>query len=96
MGATIQLAPSGLRFDALLFGESPSRVIISVSPEHVEQVLAFTKEKHVPAADVGEVGTGTLLIQCGDDSLNPESIINLAVSDLFESWHDSLERKLHD
>ncbi len=96
LGATIQLAPSGLRFDALLFGESPSRVIISVSPEHVEQVLAFTKEKHVPAADVGEVGTGTLLIQCGDDSLNPESIINLAVSDLFESWHDSLERKLHD
>ncbi len=96
LGATIQLAPSGLRFDALLFGESPSRVIISVSPEHVEQVLAFTKEKHVPAADVGEVGTGTLLIQCGDDSLNPESIINLAVSDLFESWHASLERKLHD
>ncbi len=95
-GATIQLNTDGLRLDALLFGESPSRVVLSVLPDHADRVLSLAKERDVPAADIGEVGGENLLIDVGGHSLTSECQIHAAVSKLFDCWNTSLERKLHD
>ncbi len=39
-----------------LFGESASRAVVSVAPEHVDQVLAMAAAANLPAARIGVVG----------------------------------------
>jgi phosphoribosylformylglycinamidine synthase subunit PurL len=43
------------RPDLVLFAESPSRIVVSVSPESVGEVLALAEAEGVPAADIGQV-----------------------------------------
>ena len=53
----------GLREDALYFGESQSRVIISLAPEHKEAVIRLAQKFQVPFYQIGKVsGGGTLEI----------------------------------
>ncbi len=96
LGATIHLEVEGLRVDALLFGESPSRVVLSVLPDYADRVLALATERDVPAAVIGEVGGEHLVIEVAGHSSTSGCQINTAVSQLFERWNTSLERKLHD
>lgn len=96
LGASIQLDSEGLRLDALLFGESPSRVILSVLPEHAEQVLDLARESSVPAVDIGAVGGEELIFDVESSSLTTKCRAQVPVLELFENWNTSLERKLHD
>ena len=41
---------------ATLFGESASRAVVSVSPEHVDRLLAMAAAANLPAARIGVVG----------------------------------------
>ncbi len=95
VGAVMQLDANGLRTDALLFGESPSRVVLSVSPAHAERVLAIAVDYGVPARDVGGVGGEDLVIQIrGSAGGQPGRAVAVPVAALFERWSHSLERKL--
>ena len=98
VGATIQLDANRLRLDAVLFGESPSRVVLSVLPEHAERTLAIAGEYGVPAEDVGSVGGDDLVIQirrhADGQSGGAEDAIHVPVATAYESWSQSLERKL--
>ena len=89
LGATIQLDADGLRTDALLFGESPSRIILSVSPGQAGHVLAIAREHEVPARDIGTVGENHLSIH-----VDEQPLIDMPVATLFEQWNGSLESKL--
>ena len=89
LGATIQLDAEGLRMDALLFGESPSRIILSVAAEQVGHVLAIAREHDVAARDIGAVGGDRLIVHVNDGSA-----IDVPVAALFEQWSGSLESKL--
>ena len=89
LGATIQLDANGLRSDALLFGESPSRIILSVSSGQAEHVLAIAREHEVPARDIGTVGGDRLNVH-----VNEVPTIDMPVATLFEQWSGSLESKL--
>ena len=91
LGATIHLHAHGLRLDALLFGESPSRAVASVSPARVEQVLTVAREYGVPVEDVGVVGGERLIVRVDGHA---GETINVPVATLFERWSQSLERKL--
>ncbi|MEE8613002.1 MAG: phosphoribosylformylglycinamidine synthase subunit PurL, partial [Nitrospirales bacterium] len=62
LGVRVQLSQNGLRRDALLFGETPSRVVLSVAPDRVDRVLEVAHEFDVPAAAIGEVGGEELRI----------------------------------
>ncbi|MBR4250312.1 MAG: phosphoribosylformylglycinamidine synthase subunit PurL [Verrucomicrobia bacterium] len=78
-GAQVDLsALKCARKDALLFGETQSRIIVSVSPANADKILAKAKELSVPAAVIGKV-TGS-----GKDS---ELSIRLAQETL--SWNVS-------
>lgn len=47
------------RKDALLFGETQSRIVVSASPANADKILAKAKEHSVPAAVIGKVtGSG--------------------------------------
>jgi phosphoribosylformylglycinamidine synthase subunit PurL len=49
-------AETGWRDIATLFGESASRVVVSVSPDRVDQLLAMAAAANLPAARIGVVG----------------------------------------
>jgi phosphoribosylformylglycinamidine synthase len=64
-----------------LFGEGPSRILISVRPERRAPVEARLAAAGVPWEQLGTVGGQKLVI--GD-------VIEVAVSDLEETWEHTL------
>ncbi len=62
LGARIDLPKphSPLEQASMLFGEEPSRILLSVRPERLGEVLAQAKQAGVPAAELGIVGGKTL------------------------------------
>lgn len=55
-GLGFQIAtPSGLRKDGFLFGEAQSRIIISVSPDHLDQVKDFFSQADINIVELGHV-----------------------------------------
>ena len=54
---------TALRADALYFGESQSRVVISVKPECREEVQKLAQKQGVSLYEIGEVGGDTLVIE---------------------------------
>ena len=93
-GASICLDRQELRTDALLFGESPSRVVISVAPEDVNQVLTQASQYSVPAVSIGQVGGNELTVTVTADSGPEISSISLSVRMLSNVWKNSLEHAL--
>ncbi|HEX7858753.1 MAG TPA: phosphoribosylformylglycinamidine synthase subunit PurL [Verrucomicrobiae bacterium] len=64
IGANIDLSSvTNTRLDALLFGETQSRIIISVSPENAERALSIAKQSGVPATKLGTVTGANLVIK---------------------------------
>jgi phosphoribosylformylglycinamidine synthase len=45
-----------MRADAVLFGESQSRILVSLRPEHWEALAALAREAGVPLYRLGETG----------------------------------------
>ena len=50
------------RTDAFLFGESQSRVVISISPEQRQHVVGYLEDSVLPFRYLGTVATSELLI----------------------------------
>ena len=83
-GATIALEDD-MRPDALLFGESASRIVISVSPENVDMMLTIAKEEGAPAKVIGQVGGRMLAVN---------DILCIDLADLHEKWSTALTKLL--
>ena len=94
IGATIHLHQERLRLDALLFGESPSRVILTVPPSQVERVLSTAQDFAVPASCIGEVGGNHFTVTVHSESGVESSHISLPLESLSEAWGRSFERVL--
>ncbi|MDM7999066.1 MAG: AIR synthase-related protein, partial [Dehalococcoidia bacterium] len=60
-GAAVTLRDK-MRTDALLFGESQSRVIISTAPRNQDKVKAICKKHGVPCTAMGEVKGDALVV----------------------------------
>ncbi len=74
IGAQIDLsAVTGTRLDALLFGETQGRVVISVAALQAQKVLAQAKILGVPALQLGKVGGSTLQIKTSAGSISSET-----------------------
>src|ERR1043166_5424224 len=97
IGATIDLSALGkasnaapLRLDALLFGETQSRVLISVPPAKVAEVLRRTKARNVAAAEIGKVGGAELQIRATQGTLSAR------VTELHDLWWNAIARAMND
>jgi phosphoribosylformylglycinamidine synthase len=64
VGAVIELARVSTPVDAMaaLFGEAPSRVVVSVRPDGADLVLDRARASSVPGARIGETGSENLSI----------------------------------
>ena len=72
---------------AALFGESASRVVVSVSPARLADVLARAASAGVPARAIGEVGGSALRI-----SVAGKTAIDMPVGDAERAWSTVIER----
>jgi len=86
-GATLEI-PGEIRPDALLFGESASRIVLSVPPDQVERLRAFAREHGVPCAVLGAVGGDHLALRGRRFNLL------LSVDAMYWAWSTGLSRLL--
>jgi phosphoribosylformylglycinamidine synthase len=61
LGAKVALEQKA-RPDVVLFGESASRILISVAPENVKKTLTIARELGAPAKEIGTVGGSMLAV----------------------------------
>ena len=94
LGASVIISQQRLRLDALLFGESPSRVLISIKPEHVNQVLERVQLSGVPVISLGEVTQGKMDVIVQGPHEQPVCQLRMSLSDMADQWHHSLARHL--
>ncbi len=94
LGAVIELPLGRFRQDAVLFGESQSRVVLSVKPANRQTVLDRARELEVPADVIGIVAGDRLQVSLKDERASMGAI-DLPVADLHERWACSIERTLN-
>ena len=73
------------RWDAALFGEIPSRIVVSLAPGDLPKAVRLCEEEGVPYAVLGTVG--------GDRFVLP-GLLELSLEALDDAWRHSLERAL--
>ena len=89
IGAEIDLSTvKDTRLDALLFGETQARIVISVAPLNAGKVLAQAKILGVPATVIGKVGGTMLKIKHGEQTFNAN------LTELHDGWWNSIARAM--
>jgi len=94
LGATVILTQHRMRLDALLFGESPSRVLISIKPEHVNQVMETVQHSGVPIAALGQVTQRHMDVTVRGPHNQPVCQFSLSLTDMADQWYNSLAHHL--
>ena len=87
LGAEIVLTSHGLSPEALLFSESPSRIVVSFAPHHLENVKAATGD--CPFSVIGKVRGDNLIV-----ALDGAEAISIVVPELETAWRSSLRNML--
>jgi phosphoribosylformylglycinamidine synthase len=90
----VQLTRGRLRKDAVLFGESQSRAVISAKPAHRQKILEQARQCGVSAEVVGSVTGDRLVIQLKDAGA-AETVIDQPLATLYDRWACSLERAVN-
>ena len=80
-----KLATSGARWDATLFGETQSRIVVSLPPKQLRALESICAEEAVSWCELGTVS---------DSGFTIGSAIDLPLSDLESAWRNALEARL--
>jgi len=89
LGATVDLSAfKALRLDALLFGETQSRVVISCQARDTVKVVERAKLMGVPTMSIGRVGGDKLSIK----SMSGE--FSARLTELHDVWWNSIARAM--
>jgi phosphoribosylformylglycinamidine synthase len=80
LGANINLS-SKIRADALLFGETQSRVILSARQNNVDKIVKLAKKQGVAVSAIGTVGGRKLVIG---------KFIDVSLDDLDAAWREAI------
>ena len=82
LGTDLKSVP---RADALLFGESQSRIVVSLTEEDVSRFMSIADKYGTPAIVIGKVGGKRLKVN---------GFIDMPVDELKTAWKGALERLL--
>ncbi len=88
LGAEVTL-PAAPRLDALLFGEAPSRILVSLSPGEWPRFERIVREWAVPVTVLGRAGGERLRIRVGE-----RVAVDVGGDAMAEAFYGSLERWL--
>ncbi|MER3632046.1 MAG: hypothetical protein C4325_07715 [Blastocatellia bacterium] len=75
IGARIDLKSGGISDEAVLFGESPSRIVISFAPENLSRIQELIRD--CPFELIGSVGDDQLVISIDGRPVIAESVLTL-------------------
>lgn len=84
MGVNAYLKDS-MRSDALLFGESQSRIVITSKEKNREKIFNLARERGVEAMDIGKSGGERITISQGDKKL-----IDVTVAAAAKTWREAI------
>jgi phosphoribosylformylglycinamidine synthase len=87
LGATVKLDMAYQRLDALLFGESQSRAIITTRSENASALVALLELRGVPARRIGTVGGSELTVQVAGPT--PREFA-WEIASLHQAWDSAL------
>jgi len=86
LGAEVTLTePEGIRLDALLFGESQSRVVVSVIPRSLPAMRALCAQLSVPCTEIGQVTANKIVVR-----VNGAAVIDMPVAELALAWRSTI------
>jgi phosphoribosylformylglycinamidine synthase len=96
IGARIELpdtveASANIRLDSLLFGESQSRIVVSLAPEHLPRLQELARAAHVPLSFLGTVGGERFVISDARGG-GVRAIADLPVAQISDAWKNSIAR----
>jgi phosphoribosylformylglycinamidine synthase len=76
---------------ALLFAETPSRIILSAAEENLEKIFEIARQQNIQATVIGRTGGAALKV-----AVNGEIIINRAVAEVENAWRKVLPQSLEE
>lgn len=86
-GAVVDLSAGGrVRRDALLFGETQSRILLSLPAKNLDRLEQIAAAHGAPLTMIGRVGGERLSVSCGG-----EPLIDLAIPPLEVEWREVIE-----
>jgi phosphoribosylformylglycinamidine synthase len=94
LGVTIdvpaaQVDSPSLAINATLFGESASRIVVSVAARHLNAVMKAAGDAGVPAREIGKAGGDRIRI-----SVDGMLAIDTPVVDAEGAWATAIEKKM--
>jgi phosphoribosylformylglycinamidine synthase len=87
IGVGVDVPGAGLRAEAQLFGESASRILISVEASKEEEILALGRRAGVPAVRIGTTGGSAIRI-----AIDSRVAIDVPVARAEEIWATAIEK----
>jgi phosphoribosylformylglycinamidine synthase II len=89
IGAQIDLSPlKDIRLDALLFGETHSRIVVTCAPLNVIKVIERAKLLGIPAIQIGKVGGDKLAVKTSANEFSA------ALTELHDLWWNAIARAM--
>ena len=89
VGAIIDSINFRIRKDALLFGETQSRIIISCEKKSVKKITDIANKFNTPFHTIGKIEGRSLKI-----SIGKKEVVNLSVDSLAKVWRGSLKASI--
>jgi phosphoribosylformylglycinamidine synthase len=89
IGAVIDLNEN-MRSDALLFGETQSRIIITASSAKIDSLKNVLEGYKIPYTLIGKVGGERLII-----NNNSSRLIDISIDNLNNAWRDSIRNMMN-
>jgi len=85
IGAQVSLTAGRLSPEALLFGESQSRVVVSTDPKHTQAAREVIESFRYPYQEIGTVGGSQLSV---------DGLLRIPNKVLTHTWRDSIRRRM--
>ncbi len=74
---------------ALLFSETPSRIVLSAASHNADKILEIARTHNIPASVIGRTGGDRLVI-----NVNGETVVNRRVAEIESAWRGMLPQML--
>ncbi len=79
-----------IRIQQQLFSEAQGRVVLSLSPDNIQEVVDIAVRHNIPVKVIGSV-----VERAASFSINGKEILDFTIDELADAYYNSLEQSLH-